>query len=196
MGDILQQTYGFLKPLYSSQDVNQPAYQAFFDGVDLKVVQEVFRLIATGPNIIVNGTTTQVAIFCISDLAAASGWGRNGEFAACIHSDGITFRNAIAICPNFFRIPLRNGICATVNTGRTAMVTGPPPSQYANLVVALADVYTRQKNLRNATIPIQNINDCINLTPSQKLGNPTNYLFYAASKGHTEQHSLITFASF
>ena len=69
--------------------------------------------------------------------------------------------------------------CGRTNRAKTALIDVPAYTQYGILVHELVHLYLQETAL---TPEVYDINECIALSPDERVANPGNYEYYAQSE--------------
>lgn len=153
------------------------AYNAFFRGVDPKIVTGVFRRIIAGSNILVNGQAQQPSIACLhpNNPVLRPHWN------ICEKSKMDAFHDEsqyVFLCPSALRLPTyphsRNCVRANTKFNVQKLVV----NQFTILIHELVHLYLNRPNLKPE---VYGVIRCLELPPEKSVANAANYHFYIAS---------------
>ena len=175
---LLQQSHRQIYSLISTINRTSEAYEAFFGGFNPIIVQIVYARMAAGRNVSTPfADSVRPRIRCMSP-ADREVWyicdrGASGSF--------ILNTQYVLLCPSFFEKPSLPslGLCSHVDVSKNAFVAEPIVTEYAFMVQILTTLYLGQPMLKPS---VYDVNQCIALSPWEKVKNPSNYAFYAHSK--------------
>ncbi|KAL9116872.1 MAG: hypothetical protein Q9187_006598, partial [Circinaria calcarea] len=152
-------------------------YNAFFRGVDPKIVTGVFRRIIAGGNIMVNGQPQHPSITCphANHPMLREHWKLCEGMKRFAYHDESQF---VFLCPRTLRLPaypnVRDCVRRTNSKNRGISLL---ETQFTILLHELVHVYLNRPNLKPE---VYGIFECLELPPEKSVANAGSYAFYIA----------------